>query len=232
MDWRTVLFGWPPRDKPAPKPSEPQAAVEAVAAPSVGDGGEVYARMPEAELRSSKQHHLLFDEGVLRWNQHRHDSDFIPKFAGLNFLKEAARTRLWGRPADIIGDERVILAGVNWAFADLQGATLSRADLRNARLVGADLRNANLSGALLHGADLTDCDLRGAILDGAQFARAKLVHANMLGASLRNTNFAWANMTNAAVSARSLQDANMFGAIRDSVATHIRPAPHPTPAQG
>jgi uncharacterized protein YjbI with pentapeptide repeats len=222
MDWRSIL-NWPlPRAKPAPKHD---GKADEAADASAGNGGaaEVYAHMPEAELRSSQQHRLLFDDGVLHWNQHRHDNDFIPNFAGLNFLKEAARTRLWGRPADIIGDERILLTGVNWAFADLQGATLARADLRNARLTGANLRNANLNGALLNGADLTDCDLRGAILDGAQFARAKLIHANMAGASMKNANFAWADMRNAAVGARSLLDANLFGAIRDNVAADIRP---------
>lgn len=220
MDWRTILFGWPPRVKSAPKKEEQSALAE----PAVGDGGEdaVYARMPETEMRSSQQHRWLFDDGVLHWNQRKHDSDFLPNFAGINFVKEAARSRLWGRPADIIGDERVLLAGIDWAFADLQGATLTRADLRSARLIGANLRNANLAGALLNGADLTDCDLRGANLDGAQFARTTLVHANLTGASMKNTNFAWANLTHASFAARALQDANLFGVVRDAVPKDVR----------
>ena len=239
MDWRTALFPWLPRVKPAPKADEPQASADegAAAEATAGNGsGEeaVYAHKPEAELRASQQHRWLFDEGVLHWNQHRHESNFLPKFAGINFVKEAAKTRLWGRPTDIIGDERVLLAGIDWTFADLQGATLVRADLRHARLAGATLRNANLAGALLNGADLTDCDLRGANLEGAQFARATLIHANLAGANLKGANFAWADLTHAAASAKSLQEANLFGVVRNTTAKEhkrrIGAAPAPLPA--
>ncbi len=223
MDWRTILFGWPPRDKPAPK----DAAADDAVAPTTIAGGEdtVYAHVPDTELRGSQQHSWLFDDGVLHWNQHRHEKGFAPKFAGVNFVKEAAKTRLWGRPADIVGDERVILTGVDWKFADLQGATLTRADLRHARLTGANLRNANLAGALLNAADLTDCDLRGANLDGAQFARASLARANLSGASMKGTNFAWANLTHACVGAKNLAEANLFGAIREGVVGEVHPRP-------
>ena len=173
--------------------------------------------MPESELRSSQQHKWLFDEGVMRWNQHRHEKDFKPNFAGLNFLKEAAKSRLWGRPADIIGEERVVLTGIDLSYADLQGCTLTKSDLRHAKLIGADMRKVNLEGALLGNADLTDCDLRGAVLDGAQFARAKLAHANMSGATMKEANFAWADLSDAVVGARNLQEANVFGAIRDAI---------------
>ncbi|MFM9863239.1 MAG: pentapeptide repeat-containing protein [Micropepsaceae bacterium] len=224
MDWRTVLFGWPPRDKPAPKEAPADGPD---VSPSGGNGGEesVYANAPETELRASQQHRWLFDDGVLHWNQHRHDKKFAPKFPGVNFVKEAAKTRLWGRPADIIGQERVVLTGVDWAFADLQGAILARADLRHARLMGADLRNANLSGALLNAADLTDCDLRGATLDGAQFARANLARANLSGASMKGANFAWANLTHAVVGAKNLAEANLFGAIREGLVGEVHKRP-------
>ena len=217
MDWRSVLFG----------SSRTKTAAQADAeggVPSAGDGGEaVYAHMPETELRSSEQHRFLFDDGVLRWNQHRHDKDFRPIFAGINFVKESAKTRLWGRPIDIVGDERVVLTGVDLRYADLQGCTLTKADLRNAKLVGADLRKANLAGALLNGADLTDCDLRGAVLDGAHFARCKLRHANLSGASLKGANFAWADLTHAIVGVRNLQEANVFGCVRDTIRSEEGP---------
>jgi uncharacterized protein YjbI with pentapeptide repeats len=220
VNWREILFG--PSKRPEP-PSEAEAV-----SPSAGNGGAdaVYAHAPESELRSSQQHVFLFDDGVLHWNQHRHDKPFKPSFAGLNFVKEAAKTRLFGRPSDLAGDERVMLAGVDWSYADLQGCILTRADLRNARLVGADLRNANLSGALLNGADLTDCDLRGANLDGAQFARARLTNANLSSASCKGANFAWADLTNAAAGARNLLEANLFGATRDG-ARFVRQLPAP-----
>jgi uncharacterized protein YjbI with pentapeptide repeats len=216
MDWRSFLFGWPARSKPA--------VDDAADSPSAGNGGEaVHVHVPEGELRSSQQHKWLFDEGVHRWNLHRKETEFKPNFAGLNFLKETAKTRLWGRPADIIGEERVVLTDIDLSYADLQGCTLTRADLRHAKLNGADLRNANLAGALLNNADLTDCDLRGATLDGAQFARAKLTHANMSGAGMKGANFAWADMSHAIVGARNLQEANVFGAIRDTIRREAKP---------
>jgi uncharacterized protein YjbI with pentapeptide repeats len=165
-------------------------------------------------VRASSQHAWLFDDGVALWNQHRKDKDFRPDFSGLNFLREAAKTRLWGRPADLAGEERVILAGIDFSNADLQGCTLTHADLRGANLAGADLRKANLSGALLNDADLSNCDMRGATLDGTQFARAKLAGANLSGASLKNASFAWCDLRETIVGARNLQDANVFGAIR------------------
>lgn len=207
-NWREILFG---TKQPTPTPE-----AEAVS-PSGGNGAgeDVYAHAPESELRSSEQHAFLFDDGVLHWNQHRHAKSFKPNFAGLNFVREAAKTRLFGRPADLAGDERVMLAGVDWSHADLQGCILTKADLRHAKLIGADLRKANLTGALLMNADLTDCDLRGAVLDGAQFARARLVNANLAGATCAAANFAWADLTNAALGARNLAEANLFGAVRD-----------------
>ena len=225
MDWLKFFRLAPAKSAAA----QDAPAADAPAAPSAGatpaPEEAVYAHMPEVELRASQQHRWLFDDGVVHWNQHRHDKNFIPKFAGLNFVKEAAKTRLWGRPADIVGDERVVLTGINWDFADLQGATLSRADLRAASLRGADLRNANLAGALLNGADLTDADLRGANLDGTQFARAQLARANLSGTSMKGTNLAWANLTHAVVGAKNLQDANLFGAVREGVVAEIHPRP-------
>ena len=229
MDWRSFLFGPPAPKKPDAKPAAEDAASEG----SAGNGGEaaaVYAHVPEGELRSSQQHRWLFDDGVLHWNRHRHDKDFRANFSGVNFVKEAAKTRLWGRPIDIAGDERVVLTGVNLGHADLQGCILARADLRGANLAGANLRNANLSGALLNGADMADCDLRGANLDGAQLARAKLAHANLAGASLKDTNFAWADLSHATVGARNLADANVTGAIRDTIRDTDRRSHRPATA--
>lgn len=211
MTWYEMLFG----KRRAPEAAA-QPQVEPVS-PSGGNGGgsaeDIYAHPPEKPVRSSQQHVWLFDEGVEHWNQHRHAEPFKVSFAGLNFVKEAGKTRLYGRPADIIGEERVTLAGVDWREADLQGCTLSKADLRGANLRGANLRNANLAGALLNGADLTDADLRGANLEGAQLARAKLGHTNLSGASLKNANLAWTDMTHTIVGVKNLREANTFGVV-------------------
>jgi hypothetical protein len=219
MNWRQILFG--NGTAKAPPAAEP-------ASPSGGDGaGEVYAHAPTTQLRSSEQHKWLFDDGVVHWNQHRREKEFRPNFAGLNFVKETAKTRLYGRPVDIIGEERVMLAGIDLGNADMQGCTLTKADLRNARLAGADLRNANLAGALMNGADLRDADLRGAHLDGTQFARANLAHANLAGASCKGANFAWADLSHAIAGARNLAEANLFGAVRDGARFERRLPPPP-----
>lgn len=207
MDWRRILFGWPAAGaKPEAEP----------VSPSGGNGAEeIFSHAPEKELRSSTQHKYLFDEGVLHWNQRKHHEKFKPNFAGVNFVKEAQKSRIFGRPADLVGEERVALAGVDFANADLQACSFVRADLRNAQLQGADLRNANLAGALLNGADLRAADLRGANLDGAQLARARLQHANLAGASCKGANFAWVDLRHTIVGARTLAEANLFGAVRD-----------------
>ncbi len=229
MSWGSALYGW----LFGQKPNSTLSAQREAADPSVPQPVEdLYAHAPEIGIGHSQQHRWLFDEGVLHWNQHRSENDFKPVFPGLNFVKEAAKSRLWGRPADLVGEERVILGGVNWRFADLQGCILARADLRRAQLQGANLRSANLSGANLSGADLTDSDMRGAILDGAIFARATLVNTNLSGASMKGANFAWADMRHTIVGARNLQEANVFGALREgsvvsvkSEALHTAPRP-------
>lgn len=221
MDWRRFFFG------PWGRQSDQQPAQGAPITPSAGNGGseEIYAHAPERELRSSEQHKRLFDDGVLHWNQHRHQDDFRPHFAGMNFPKEAAKSRLWGKPHDLVGDERIVLSGINLNYADLQGCVLTRADMRDCKLIGANLRNANLTGANLSNADLTDCDMRGAVLDRAIFARSKLTRANMSGASLKGTNFAWADLSHAILGARNAEGASFFGATREGVVTRRDPEP-------
>ena len=169
---------------------------------------------PDSTISQGKQHQWLFDEGVLHWNQRRKETEFRPNFSGFNFVKQSQRSRLWGCPGDLVGDERVILAGIDLRFADLQGCTLTRADLRRAHLQGANLRNANLAHVNFENADLTDCDLRNAVLDGADLSRARLVNANLSGASLKGTNLAWADITQMSACEKHLREANLFGAVR------------------
>jgi uncharacterized protein YjbI with pentapeptide repeats len=189
---------------------EPRAAVEQRLAPEE----TLYEHAPDSTISQGKQHHWLFDEGVLHWNQRRKETEFRPNFSGFNFVKQSQRSRLWGCPADLVGDERVILAGMDLRFADLQGCTLTRADLRRAHLQGANLRNANLAHVNFENADLTDCDLRNAVLDGADLSRARLVNANLSGASLKGTNLAWADITQMSACEKHLREANLFGAVR------------------
>lgn len=178
----------------------------------------LYAEAPETKVGQNRQHHWLFDEGVLHWNQHRRDNNFKPEFGKTDFVKEASTSRLWGCPADLIGSERVVLSGIDLRFANLKGANLSRADLRHAKLQGADLRDANLSSCNLESADLTDCDLRGANLDGAVLVRTRLVNANLTGASLKDTNFAWADISHMQACFKAVSTANLFGVVRHDYA--------------
>ena len=69
----------------------PHRESESTVAPSE----DLYAHAPEIGIGHSQQHRWLFDEGVLHWNQHRSENDFKPVFPGLNFVKEAAKSRLW-----------------------------------------------------------------------------------------------------------------------------------------
>ena len=174
----------------------------------------LYAHAPDKTISQGKQHQWLFDDGVLHWNQRRKETEFRPNFSGFNFVKQSPRSRLWGCPADLVGDERVILAGIDLRFADLQGCTLTRADLRRANLQGANLRRANLAHVNFANADLTDCDLRNAVLDGADLSRARLVNANLSGASMKGTNLAWADITQMSACEKHLREANLFGAVR------------------
>jgi uncharacterized protein YjbI with pentapeptide repeats len=174
---------------------EPRSPVEHRPAPEE----TLYAHAPDNTISQGKQHQWLFDDGVLHWNQRRKETEFCPDFSGFNFVKQSQRSRLWGCPADLVGEERVILAGI---------------DLRRAHLQGANLRNANLAHVNFANADLTDCDLRNAVLDGADLSRARLVNANLSGASLKGTNLAWADISQMSACEKHLREANLFGAVR------------------
>jgi uncharacterized protein YjbI with pentapeptide repeats len=45
----------------------------------------------------------------------------------------------------------------------------------------------------------------------------------MSGAGMKGANFAWADMSHAIVGARNLQEANVFGAIRDTIRREAKP---------
>lgn len=69
-------------------------------------------------------------------------------------------------------------------FAELAGVDLAFAALQGADLEGADLTRANLSGASLNGANLTNANLAGANLSSANLQGANLERANLSGANL------------------------------------------------
>jgi len=219
------LFG-KPKFKPAP------ASVVPVPEPEVE--GEVCAlNMWVGEISQKRQLDLLFNCGVGAWNSRRATGDkFWPDLSGVDLHDDArkGRTMVWGKPTDLSGKERVVLAGINLESANLEavqfvssdvlrqavladpdtkefGADLRRANLARSKLRLARLTLSNLEATNLEGADLRDADLRR-----ANFARADLRNANLLDAKLEGANFAWADLSGAIVSATSLEHANLFGA--------------------
>ena len=88
------------------------------------------------------------------------------------------------------------LSGLDFKWADLDGADLSNVDLTGANLRWANLMDTNLSNTNLTGADLrwatlmdvnlSHADLRGAIVDGTIQVEADLTGANVTGVNLRS----------------------------------------------
>lgn len=216
--------------KPKPKASPAVAAPAATPEPE----GEVCAlNMWVGEIDQGRQLNLLFNCGVPAWNSRRSTGDkFWPDLSGVDLHDRArnGRAMVWGKPADLSGKERVVLAGINFSSANLEDVTFVAgdvlaqanavdpaaaargADLRRANLSRSKLRKAKLALSNLEGADLEGADLREADVRRANFARADLRNANLLDAKLDGANFAWADLSGAIVSAKALEGANLFGA--------------------
>lgn len=192
-------------------------------APETKIGNYCELKFWSGEIDKQQQLTLLMSCGVLVWNSRieagkEKNERFWPDLSGsdLHELSKSAKSMIWGKPADIVGGERVVLADINLESANLEGVTFARegagADLRRALLSRSKLRHAkmpksNFEGASLEGADLRDADLRH-----ANFSRAVLRNANLLDAKLDGANFAWADLSGAIVSAKALEGANLFGA--------------------
>lgn len=230
MAWFKKLYAWIISLFRKPKP--PQAGVGPVQA--LEPAGEICAlNVWIGEIDQRRQLDLLFNCGVVAWNSRRSSGDqFWPDLSNVDFHARArnARTMVWGKPTDLAGQERVVLADINLENANLEsvlfvsGDVLNQvrqadpdgktfgADLRRANLVRSKLKKARLTLSNLEDANLEGADLRDADLRKANFARANLRNANMLDAKLEGANFAWADLSGAIVSAKSLEGANLFGA--------------------
>ena len=215
--------------KPAPSPVPTPVTTEE----PVETGGFCRMNMWVGDISPARQLDLLLNCGVQAWNTRiAHGDGFWPDLAGTDLHDRARRERamIWGKPADLSGPERLVLADINLASANLEdvafvasdvlahagavdpsaatrGADLRRANLARSRMRKARLSLSNLEGATLEGADLREADLRR-----ASFARADLRNANLLDAKLDGANFAWADLSGAIVSAKALDGANLFGA--------------------
>lgn len=216
------IAAWFRRPKSADACAE-ATSVETPAASNARIGNYCELKFWGGKINKDQQLDLLMRCGVLTWNAlvktgEKSDERFWPDLSGsdLHELSKSAKSMIWGKPADIVGGERVVLADINFESANLEGVTFAReeagADLRRAQLSRSKLRHAkmpksNFEGASLEGADLRDTDLRQ-----ANFSRAFLRNANLLDAKLDGANFAWADLSGAIVSAKALEGANLFGA--------------------
>ena len=113
--------------------------------------------------------------------------------------------------------KRYDAGGRDFAWAQLNGMTLSgtklaKAALRGANLRGVDLSSSDLGDADLSGADLSGANLHSANLQGADLSGAKLKGADLVCADLRNANLANADLSAADLSCADLMDADLSAA--------------------
>ncbi len=151
--------------------------------------------------------------------------DLLGRAIRINGLDAQLREWIGGRWSHL-------MAGLSYAFLDLQnvelenrellGINLRGADLRRANLFFADLRGADLSNAILSdaslsttrlsGADLSGAILSGVFLGGAGAEGANFFQANLSRADLGEAQLGCANLARADLSGANLWNANLVGA--------------------
>jgi uncharacterized protein YjbI with pentapeptide repeats len=103
--------------------------------------------------------------------------------------------------------EKVSLAAVSAAKADLTGVKLPHADLERANLSGSKLDRADL-----HEANLWKVDLSKAIMVEANLSKSKLIGAKLIGATFRGADFSDAILRGTNFSSADLSRVNLRGA--------------------
>ncbi|MCA9885855.1 MAG: pentapeptide repeat-containing protein [Anaerolineae bacterium] len=101
--------------------------------------------------------------------------------------------------------ENSLLAGQDFADANLEGIDFRHANLTGAIFMGSLLRKSNFLRA-----NLKDANLMVANLEGAHMPKADLRDAKMLGTKLRNAILEDAKMTEAKLGMNDLVDANLI----------------------
>jgi uncharacterized protein YjbI with pentapeptide repeats len=161
---------------------------------------------------ANDDHIALLKKGVDAWNTWRGENpDVRPDLSGASLPEiKLPKVNLSGARLD----------GINfyWAYlreAQLSRATISKADLRiidlsRANLQGADLRSARLDGAYLRDANLSRADLRQASLLGVNFNRANLNRSKLEGANLRNAILVGADLTQAVLNGSRVYGASIW----------------------
>jgi hypothetical protein len=96
---------------------------------------------------------------------------------------------------------QALVAGRDFANADLSGALLTHLDLRGTDFQGANAAGAVFAGSLLNGANFAQADLRGADLRGPCLRGAILTGAQLAGADFTGADVTGATVAPAAISA-------------------------------
>ncbi len=134
------------------------------------------------------------------------------KVKGRDFLFSARGRDLKGAILDFAS-----LPKVDFAGADLQGASLLQANLQGASLAAAQLQGATLDLLQLQGGSLRSAKLQGDSLLQAQLQGASLVHAQLQGAwldgvQLQGASLSWSNLQGARLPGAGLQGASLDSA--------------------
>lgn len=95
---------------------------------------------------------------------------------------------------------QAMVAGRNFAHADLRGALLAHLDLRGKNFYHVNAAGAVFAGSLLNGVNLSHADLRGADLRGACLRGAILIGARLGGADFTGADVTDTTITPAATS--------------------------------
>jgi uncharacterized protein YjbI with pentapeptide repeats len=93
--------------------------------------------------------------------------------------------------------EGVEYAGIDLAYASLDGAELRRVTLARANLTSTSLRGARISGGTFAGAAMALAKFEGAHVEGADFSGADLDRSQWAGARIRGATFTDALFGNA-----------------------------------
>lgn len=115
---------------------------------------------------------------------------------------------------DFCGDK---LQNIDFAYANLSGASLEGTKFDNVEMVGVSLTGGKLQRSHFTGCTLIEARLDGARLDGAQFEDVNLTGANLRGSIMPRASFKNADLSVADLSNVALQEANLQGAILDGI---------------
>lgn len=147
----------------------------------------------------------LIKEGVLKWNEWRHENPEM-------------KIDLSGTDLSGLDLTNVNLIGANLISVNLEKTNLLIARLEKSKIISSNLLGTNLRGAFLVDANLNDSNLANVDLSAAHLTRAflrkvNLTESNLKGANLIGTNLTRANLTRADLTGANLTGANLFKSV-------------------